>query len=120
MSVKQLTCFKSYDVRGELGVNFDNGIAYRIGRATAQHFSAGKIIVGRDARKTSPQLAAAVACGTISISKGQTEKSLVIMFAELVAATYLLRLLLRAAVRRAEERDARAFFSNASVSGTKY
>ena len=65
-------------------------------------------------------VAAAVACGTISISKGQTEKSLVIMFAELVAATYLLRLLLRAAVRRAEERDARAFFSNASVSGTKY
>ena len=63
MSVKQLTCFKSYDVRGELGINFDNGIAYRIGRAAAQHFLARKIIVGRDARKTSPQLAAAVACG---------------------------------------------------------
>ena len=63
MSIKQLTCFKAYDIRGELGVNFDSDIAYRIGRAVAQHFSARKIILGRDARETSPQLAAAVARG---------------------------------------------------------
>ena len=31
-----LTCFKAYDVRGELGVNFDTAIAYRIGRAAAK------------------------------------------------------------------------------------
>ena len=33
-----LTCFKAYDVRGELGVNFD----------------AGAVIIGRDAGETSP------------------------------------------------------------------
>ena len=58
-----LTCFKAYDVRGELGVNFDAAVAYRIGRAVAQHFQAANIVVGYDARETSPDLAAAVMRG---------------------------------------------------------
>ena len=58
-----LTCFKAYDVRGELGVNFDTAIAYRIGRAVAQHFGTGAVVIGRDARETSPELAEAVARG---------------------------------------------------------
>ena len=61
--MQPLTCFKAYDVRGELGVDFDTNIAYRIGRSVAQHFRAKKIVIGRDARKTSPELAAAVAHG---------------------------------------------------------
>ena len=61
--MQPLTCFKAYDVRGELGVDFDTDIAYRIGRSIAQHFRAKKIVIGRDARKTSPELAAAVAHG---------------------------------------------------------
>ena len=55
-SVKQqtiLTCFKAYDIRGELSVDFDAAIAYRIGRATAQHFQATNIVIGFDARETS-------------------------------------------------------------------
>ena len=44
-----LTCFKAYDVRGELGMNFDAEIAHRIGRAGAQHFHATNIVVGFDA-----------------------------------------------------------------------
>ncbi|MDB2337657.1 hypothetical protein N9V66_03100 [Amylibacter sp.] len=63
-----LTCFKAYDVRGQLGVNFDAAIAYRIGRAVAQHFQAANIVVGFDARETSPELAAAVMrfdCGSV-------------------------------------------------------
>ena len=58
-----LTCFKAYDVRGELGVNFDATIAYRIGRAAAQHFQAKSIVIGLDTRETSPELAAAVMHG---------------------------------------------------------
>ena len=61
--MQPLTCFKAYDVRGELGVDFDTDIAYRIGRSIAQHFRAKKIVIGRDVRKTSPELAAAVAHG---------------------------------------------------------
>ena len=68
--MQPLTCFKAYDVRGELGVDFDADIAYRIGRSVAQHFRAKKIVIGRDARKTSPELAAAVAHG---INDGGTD-----------------------------------------------
>ena len=63
MEMHQLTCFKAYDVRGELGVDFDATIAYRIGRAVAQHFRAKTVVVGQDARETSPELAVAVSHG---------------------------------------------------------
>ena len=58
-----LTCFKAYDIRGELGVNFDATIACSVGRAVAQHFYAKNIVIGFDARETSPDLAAAVMDG---------------------------------------------------------
>ena len=60
-----LTCFKAYDIRGEIGVNIDEGIAYRIGRAVAQHFGAKSVVIGHDARATSPTFAAAAARGAM-------------------------------------------------------
>ena len=60
---KNLTCFKAYDVRGILGEELIEGIAYRIGRATAQAQEAKTIVLGFDARATSPSLAQAVAKG---------------------------------------------------------
>ena len=60
-----LTCFKAYDIRGEIGVNIDEDIAYRIGRATAQHFKAKTVVIGFDARETSPAFAAAAARGVM-------------------------------------------------------
>lgn len=30
---QSLTCFKAYDIRGQLGEELNNDIAYRIGRA---------------------------------------------------------------------------------------
>ena len=63
MNNNHLSCFKAYDIRGELGVNLDGGIAYRVGRAAAQHLGAGSIVLGRDARESSPELATAVARG---------------------------------------------------------
>src|SRR6056300_752662 len=61
----ELTCFKAYDIRGEIGVNIDEGIAYRIGRAVAQHFGAKSVVIGFDARETSPAFAAAAARGAM-------------------------------------------------------
>ncbi len=61
----ELTCFKAYDIRGELGIDIDAEIAYRIGRAVAQHFSAKKVVVGWDARQTSAEFADAVSSGII-------------------------------------------------------
>ena len=61
--MSELTCFKAYDVRGEIEVNIDENIAYRIGRAVAQHFSANTLVIGFDARETSPAFAAAASRG---------------------------------------------------------
>ena len=57
--MKNLSCFKTYDIRGEIDVNIDERIVYRISRATSQHFVAKSIVVGFDARKTSPTYASA-------------------------------------------------------------
>ena len=58
-----LHCFKAYDVRGKLGDELDEGIAYRIGRAFAQHLGAQRVVVGGDVRKTSESLKHALARG---------------------------------------------------------
>lgn len=60
-----LKCFKAYDVRGEIGVDIDEDIAYRIGYAVAQHFDARSIVIGFDARETSPNFASAATKGAM-------------------------------------------------------
>lgn len=37
-----ISCFKAYDVRGELDVNLDSVIVYRIGRAFTQYLNYGQ------------------------------------------------------------------------------
>lgn len=63
MNKNTLTCFKAYDIRGRIGIDIDEDVAYRVGRAVAQHFAAKSIVVGYDARSTSAEYAAAVGRG---------------------------------------------------------
>ena len=58
-----LTCFKAYDIRGKLGEELNEEIAYRIGRAYAQHLKPRKVVVGSDVRLTSQALKLALANG---------------------------------------------------------
>lgn len=59
-----LTCFKAYDIRGKLGSELNNDIAYRIGRAYGQFLGEGKtVVVGGDVRLTSEGLKQALAQG---------------------------------------------------------
>ena len=58
-----LTCFKAYDIRDKLGEELNEDIAYRIGRAYAQHLGAKRVVVGGDVRLTSESLKLAVARG---------------------------------------------------------
>ena len=60
-----LTCFKAYDIRGRVGVDLDEEIAYRIGRAFAQALNAKSVVLGRDVRASSEALANGVAQGLI-------------------------------------------------------
>jgi len=63
MKNSQLTCFKAYDIRGKLGEELNTEIAYRIGRAFAQHTKAQQVVVGGDIRLTSEELKLALANG---------------------------------------------------------
>ncbi|WP_337996603.1 phosphomannomutase CpsG [Oleispirillum naphthae] len=58
-----LSCFKAYDIRGEVPATLDAAIARRIGRAFAEEIRPGATVVGRDARLESPELAAALIAG---------------------------------------------------------
>lgn len=58
-----LTCFKAYDIRGRLPDELNTDIAYRIGRAYAEHIRPKAVIVGRDIRLSSDELAAALSRG---------------------------------------------------------
>jgi phosphomannomutase len=58
-----LACFKAYDIRGKLGEELNEDIAYRIGRAYVQHLNAKRVVVGGDVRLTSASLKAALARG---------------------------------------------------------
>ena len=59
--MSSLTCFTAYDIRGRLGIDLDEKIAYRIGRAFAQALGAKTVVLGRDVRASSETLAASVA-----------------------------------------------------------
>lgn len=60
-----LTCFKAYDIRGRLGIDLDENIAYRIGAAFAAVLEAKTVVLGRDVRSSSEELAKSVAQGLI-------------------------------------------------------
>ncbi len=59
----QLTCFKAYDIRGRIPTELNSDIAYRIGRAFAEHLQPKAVIVGRDIRLSSNEIAEAVING---------------------------------------------------------
>ncbi len=66
LPIPPLTCFKAYDIRGRLGPDLNDGIAYRIGRAFAEVMAARRVVVGRDCRASSQGLATAVAEGLVA------------------------------------------------------
>ncbi len=61
--MSSLTCFKAYDIRGELGTELNEDIAYRIGRAYGEFLKPKTIVVGGDVRLTSEALKMALANG---------------------------------------------------------
>lgn len=66
--MKKLTCFKAYDIRGQLGSELNDDIAYRIGRAYGQFLKSESdtektVVVGGDVRLTSEELKQALANG---------------------------------------------------------
>jgi len=61
--MEKLTCFKAYDIRGKLGEELNEDIAWRIGRAYGEYLKPQTIVLGGDVRLTSVSLKLALAKG---------------------------------------------------------
>lgn len=66
--MNKLTCFKAYDIRGKLGAELNEDVAYRIGRAygeflTKENSKPKTVVVGGDVRLTSEELKEALTNG---------------------------------------------------------
>jgi phosphomannomutase/phosphoglucomutase len=58
-----LSCFKAYDIRGQVPAQLDAKLAYQIGRAFVDEINPGTVVVGFDVRLESPMLAEALRRG---------------------------------------------------------
>jgi phosphomannomutase len=58
-----MSIFKAYDIRGVVPAELEAEDAYRIGSAIARHLGARELVLGRDARASSPVLAEALERG---------------------------------------------------------
>ena len=54
--MSKLTCFKAYDIRGKLGTELNEEIAYKIGRAYGQIYQPKTVAIGCDIRLSSESL----------------------------------------------------------------
>ncbi|MDN5434731.1 MAG: phosphomannomutase CpsG [Acinetobacter sp.] len=54
--MNKLTCFKAYDIRGKLGTELNEEIAYKVGRAYGQIYQPKTVVIGCDIRLTSEDL----------------------------------------------------------------
>ncbi|MCZ8133006.1 MAG: phosphomannomutase [Steroidobacteraceae bacterium] len=63
MTSSQITCFKAYDLRGRIPGELNTDVAYRVARAYAEFLKPRRIVVGRDIRLSSLELAQAVMRG---------------------------------------------------------
>ena len=68
-----ITCFKAYDIRGELNSQLNEEVAYRIGYAFAQELNARTVVVGSDVRLTSTPLKLALTAGLIDAGANVTD-----------------------------------------------
>lgn len=59
----KIPSFKAYDIRGKVPADLNNDLTYKIGKAVVKYLDAKKVVIGRDVRKSSPELAEALTKG---------------------------------------------------------
>lgn len=59
----KIPSFKAYDIRGKVPSELNADLAYKIGRTLVKYLNAKSIVIGRDVRKSSPDLSDALAKG---------------------------------------------------------
>lgn len=61
--IKEITCFKAYDVRGRIPDQLNEDVAYRVGKAYADFLKPKQVVVGYDIRLSSQQICQALISG---------------------------------------------------------
>lgn len=61
--MERISSFKAYDIRGKVPGELNAELAYKIGRTYATLLKAKSVLIGRDVRKSSPELSASLAKG---------------------------------------------------------
>ncbi len=61
--MEKIASFKAYDIRGKVPGELNADLAYKIGRTIAVYLNAKTMVIGRDVRKSSPELSDALAKG---------------------------------------------------------
>lgn len=60
-----MNAFKAYDIRGVYGVDVDEKLAYKLGRRLPAALNGRRVLVGRDARTSSPSLSKELVRGLV-------------------------------------------------------
>ncbi len=61
--MEKIASFKAYDIRGKVPGDLNTELAYKVGKSVVKYLNAKKILIGRDVRKSSPELAEALTKG---------------------------------------------------------
>jgi len=59
----KIASFKAYDIRGKVPGDLNTELAYKVGKSVVKYLDAKKVLIGRDVRKSSPELAEALTKG---------------------------------------------------------
>lgn len=59
----KIPCFKAYDIRGKVPGDLNTDLAYKVGRTMTKYLNCKKVVIGRDVRKSSPELSKALSEG---------------------------------------------------------
>ncbi len=59
----RISSFKAYDIRGKVPGELNTDLAYKVGRTFAKYLNAKSVVIGRDVRKSSPELSEAISNG---------------------------------------------------------
>lgn len=61
--MEKIASFKAYDIRGKVPGDLNAELAYKVGKSVVKYLNAKKVLIGRDVRKSSPELAEALIKG---------------------------------------------------------
>lgn len=61
--MSKISSFKAYDIRGKVPGDLNTDLAYKVGRAYVKYLDCKSVVIGRDVRKSSPEISEALANG---------------------------------------------------------